>query len=214
MANIRTYEIKFAHLSEYSSPISVYSESLLQPISISVGYWFATGSGTVSLLASYDNSIYNSVYSTTAFNNSVIYLSLSSFVGSFVKIQRSTTELVLSGALVNNATASSSTDTNIVIFSSPQNIQINDEIIVTDTASQLVFDEESGLITFVEVQVPLTVGISQQSASQSFYCQFAEKPLDTKVNLPLSIVRRTPLANGLLTCTFIEPSIVSLDINY
>jgi hypothetical protein len=202
MANIKTYEISFAYLSEYSSPISVYSGSLLQPISISVGYWFATGSGTVTLLASFDNVVYNTIYSTQAINNSIIYLSIPNSVGTFIKIQRSLTELELSGINVNNATVSSSIDSNIVTFSSPQNIQINDEIYAVDR------------ITPSNIDVLFLLGVSQQSIVQSITCQFVYQPFVRKVALPLKIIRKTPPAKGMFTCTFIEPSIVSLDIDY
>lgn len=205
MANIRTYEITFAHLSEYSSPISVYSGSLLQPLSITVGNWFATGSGTVSLLASYDNQIYNVVYSTTASNNSVIYLSVPSFVGSFIKIQRELTTLTLSGSLVNNSTVESNVENNTVVFSSPQSIQINDEVFALET----LYFPGGGSVT-----IPLLLGTSQQSTIESIYCTFTSPPLYTRYALPLSIVRKSPRATGVLTCTFMESSVVSISIDY
>lgn len=192
MANIRTYEITFAHLAEYSSPISVYSGSLLQPLSITVENWFATGSGTVSLLSSYDNQVYNSVYSTTASNNSVIYLSIPSFVGSFIKIQRSLSEVTRSGASVNFATVTSDTLSNQLIFSSPQDVNVNDEI-------------WGGGDIFI--------GVSKQSAVQSVTCTLPSSPLEA-VTLSLSFISKTPSATGTLVCSFIEPNVTSIDIFY
>lgn len=195
MANIRTYDITFAHLSEYSAPISVYSSSFLQPISISTGYWFATGSGTVSLLASYDNITYTSVFSTTASNNSVIYLTIPSFVGAFIKIQRSVSPLTLSGASINNALVTSSESSSTVIFSVPLYIQINDEIWANGLDDTLVF-----------------LGKSQQNTLQALSCTLVYPPAYTLTNRAVTIIRNAPLATGVLTCSFIEPSIVSATI--
>lgn len=192
MANIRTYEITFAHLSEYSSPISVYSGSLLQPLNIMVGEWFATGSGTVSLLTSYDNQTYNSIYSTTTSNNSVIYLTVPSFVGSFLKIQRSLSTLTRSGASVNFATVTSDTLSNQLIFSEPQDVNVNDEI-------------WGGGDIFI--------GVSKQATVQSVTCTLSSPPLDS-VTLSLSFISKTPPATGVIVCSFIEPEITSIDITY
>lgn len=196
MANIRTYDITFAPLSEYSAPISVYSSSLLQPMSISVGYWFPTGSGTVSLLASYDNIIYTSAFSTTASNNSVIYLSIPSFVGAFIKIQRSVSPLTLSGESINNALVTSSESSSTIVFSVPLYIQINDEIWANSLDDTLVF-----------------LGKSQQSSAQSLSCTFVYPPAYTLTNRAVTIIRNAPLTTGVLTCSFIQPSIVSVTIN-
>jgi len=196
MANIRTYDIKFTYLSEYSSPISVYSSSLLQPLSINVGYWFATGSGNVTVLTSYDNQTYNPVYTTTATNNSVIYLSFPSFIGAFIKIQRSLTTLTLSGASVNNATVTSSTESNAVIFSYPQSTVPNDEIYALPT-----------------LESPVQLGVTQQTCVNEIKCFLTSTAWSTQ-SQPLAIVRKTPVASGLLVCSFIQQSVVSIDINY
>lgn len=196
MSNIRTYDITFAHLSDITNPISVYSDSFLQPMSISVGYWFATGSGTVSILASYDNIIYTSVFSITASNNSVIYLPIPSFVGAFIKIQRSITPLTLSGASINNALVTSSDSNSTVIFSVPLYIQINDEIWANGLDDTLVF-----------------LGKSQQSSTQSLSCTFVYPPVYTLTNRAVTIIRNAPQATGTLTCSFIQQSIVSVNVN-
>jgi hypothetical protein len=190
MANIRTYEITFAHLSEYSSPISVYSGSLLQPLSITVGEWFATSSGTVALLSSYDNKVYNAVYSTTAFNNSVIYLSIPSFVGSFIKIQRSVSQ----NSQFPNTTVNYDSSNPQIIFSEPQNININDEI-------------------WAGPDYEFFLGVSKNSTVQSVTCTLTSPPLYTG-NFPFSIISKTPSATGAFACSFIDTEITSIDITY
>ncbi|MFN9112576.1 MAG: hypothetical protein ACK5XN_21120 [Bacteroidota bacterium] len=203
MANTKTFDITFAYLSEYSSPISVYDGSLLQPLSINVGYWFATGNGTVSVLASYDNVIYTTIYTTTASNNSIIYLSVSSFVGAFIKLQRSSTTLTID----RETTIQSSENSPVVLFSAPETILPNDDIYGVSTIYPFGGDP---------VRIPFKLGTTKQSTVQSYQCALTSNAWATAsgINITLSIVRQTPDASGTLICSTISPNIVSVNITY
>lgn len=204
MSNTKTFDITFAYLSEYSSPISVYDGSLLQPLSINVGYWFVTGTGTVSVLASYDNQIYTTIYTTTASNNSIIYLSIPSFVGAFIKLQRSPTTLTID----RETTIQSSDNSPIVFFSAPETILPNDDIYGVNTIYPFGGDP---------VKIPFKLGTTKQSTVQSYQCVLTSNAwagTGSVINITLSIVRQTPASSGTLVCSTISPSIISVDITY